>query len=120
MTIARRHALGVLTTTGVSLLSLPVCVLLLMYGSLGLTSHSIPASNEIWGCSQYSENCVGPQYYQTVIAAAVLIAFLIMLGWLGQRMARFSRPKLAIALLSVYSGFMIMLGLVSGFVVFGR
>lgn len=119
MTITHRRVLGLLITTGVSLLSLPLHVLVLMYGSLGLISHSIPTSNEIWGCSQFPESCVGPQYYQTAIAAVIMIAFLIVLGWFGQHVARFPRPKLAITLLSAYSGFVVTLGLIGGFVVFG-
>lgn len=120
MTTTYRRVLGLLITTGVSLLSLPLHVLVLMYGSLGLTSHSTPTSNEIWGCSQFPESCIGPPYYQTVIAAVIMIAFLITLGWIGQRIARFPRHDLAIALLTLYSGFVITLSLIGGFAVFGR
>jgi hypothetical protein len=115
MTHTRQHILGLLLTSCLSLLSLPLFVLLILFGGSGLTSRSTPASNEIWGCSQYADSCVGPQYYQTVIAGILMVGFLVLFGWLGQRIARFARPGLAIAVLSLYSALLVALGLVAGF-----
>jgi hypothetical protein len=115
--VKRQHKVGILATTFGSLLSVPLYAVLIVYALHGLGSHLATSStNEIWGCSQYKADCVGPQYSQTLTALVIMVAIPIAISLVGQRIAKFPRPKRAIVLLTLYSGLVIILSMTFAFV----